>query len=422
MALDPEEFRKRREQRAQEREKQKARQKKTLLILGAILVALGVTGCMIVAVVMGMAEKPAETPAPETTATEATEAVRNPEEITTIHIAAAGDLNVTERVVQAGGEELDYTDAFLDVAHLLGEADVTVLNFEGVLCGAPYGTDRSAPQTLVDALSRAGVDLLQLANSYSIHKGVSGLGTTIDSVRSAGMTPLGAYATRSAARAGKGYVICEVKGVRIAFVAFTKGMDGMALPAGSENCVNLLYEDYSSAYQTVDTEGITKVLERVEEAKPDLTVALLHWGSEYNDNISKTQESIRDLFLANGVDAIIGTHSHFVQKMELNPETGTFVAYSLGDFMGDTQRAGSEYSVILDLEITKNIRTGKTKIAGYSYTPIFTVNEKDRPVQVVQIEAAMKAHESGYIDAVNKDTYNDMAYALKRIEARTAGE
>ena len=422
MALDPEEFRKRREQRAQEREKQKARQKKTLLILGAILVALGVTGCMIVAVVMGMAEKPAETPAPETTATEATEAVRNPEEITTIHIAAAGDLNVTERVVHAGGEELDYTDAFLDVAHLLGEADVTVLNFEGVLCGAPYGTDRSAPQTLVDALSRAGVDLLQLANSYSIHKGVSGLGTTIDSVRSAGMTPLGAYATRSAARAGKGYVICEVKGVRIAFVAFTKGMDGMALPAGSENCVNLLYEDYSSAYQTVDTEGITKVLERVEEAKPDLTVALLHWGSEYNDNISKTQESIRDLFLANGVDAIIGTHSHFVQKMELNPETGTFVAYSLGDFMGDTQRAGSEYSVILDLEITKNIRTGKTKIAGYSYTPIFSVNEKDRPVQVVQIEAAMKAHESGYIDAVNKDTYNDMAYALKRIEARTAGE
>ena len=422
MALDPEEFRKRREQRAQEREKQKARQKKTLLILGAILVALGVTGCMIVAVVMGMAEKPEETPAPETTATEATEAVRNPEEITTIHIAAAGDLNVTERVVQAGGEELDYTDAFLDVAHLLGEADVTVLNFEGVLCGAPYGTDRSAPQTLVDALSRAGVDLLQLANSYSIHKGVSGLGTTIDSVRSAGMTPLGAYATRSAARAGKGYVICEVKGVRIAFVAFTKGMDGMALPAGSENCVNLLYEDYSSAYQTVDTEGITKVLERVEEAKPDLTVALLHWGSEYNDNISKTQESIRDLFLAIGVDAIIGTHSHFVQKMELNPETGTFVAYSLGDFMGDTQRAGSEYSVILDLEITKNIRTGKTKIAGYSYTPIFTVNEKDRPVQVVQIEAAMKAHESGYIDAVNKDTYNDMAYALKRIEARTAGE
>ena len=421
MALDPEEFRKCREQRAQEREKRKARQKKTLLLLVIIMVALGVTACMIVAVVMGMAEKPAEAPTPEATE-EVTEAVRNPEEITTIHIAAAGDLNVTERVVQAGGEELDYTDAFLDVAHLLGEADVTVLNFEGVLCGAPYGTDRSAPQTLVDALSRAGVDLLQLANSYSIHKGVSGLGTTIDSVRAAGMTPLGAYASRSEARAGKGYVICEVKGVRIAFVAFTKGMDGMALPAGSENCVNLLYEDYSSAYQTVDTEGITKVLERVEEAKPDLTVALLHWGSEYNDNISKTQESIRDLFLANGVDAIIGTHSHFVQKMELNPDTGTFVAYSLGDFMGDTQRAGSEYSVILDLEITKNIRTGKTQIAGYSYTPIFTVNEKDRPIQVVQIDAAMKAHESGYIDAVNKDTYNDMAYALKRIEARTAGE
>jgi poly-gamma-glutamate synthesis protein (capsule biosynthesis protein) len=217
-------------------------------------------------------------------------------------------------------------------------------------------------------------------------------------------------------------VLCEVKGVKIAFVAFTKGMDGMALPAGSDNCVNVLYKDYASAYQEVDTEGIAKIMENAAEANPDLTVALVHWGSEYNDNISKTQETIRDTLLENGADAIIGTHSHYVQKMELDPETGTFIAYSLGDFMGDTQRAGSEYSVILDLEITKNNRTGVTKIKSYDYHPIFTVNEKDKPMRVVRIESAMKAHEIGYIDAVNKETYAAMEYALKRIEARVKGE
>ena len=414
MAFDQEELQRRRQQRQKESAARKAKQRKMLIRLAIIAAAVMLVAAVTIVILISSGGKKQSA--------DATEPTRKPGEITTIRLSAAGDLNITDRTVQSGGAELDYTEAFLDVAHLLGEADVTVMNLEGVLTGAPYGASRSAPQSMLEALSNNGVDLLQLANSYSIHKGVSGLGTTIGNVRGAGMSPLGVYANRAEYRRGKGFVLCEVKGVRIAFVAFTKGMDGMALPAGSENCVNVLYEDYASAYQEVDTEGIAQIMENAAEANPDLTVALVHWGSEYNDNISKTQETIRDTLLENGADAIIGTHSHYVQKMELNPETGTFIAYSLGDFMGDTQRAGSEYSVILDLEIQKNNRTGKTEIRSYSYHPIFTVNEKDKPMRVVRIESAMKAHESGYIDAVNKETYKAMEYALGRIEARVKGE
>ena len=412
MAFDQEELQRRRLQREKARAARKAKQRKNLILLAIIAAAVMLVAAVTIVILISAGGKKRDN----------TEATRKPGEITTVRLSAAGDLNITDRTVGSGGTELDYTDAFLDVAHLLGEADVTVMNLEGVLTGAPYGDSRSAPQAMMEALSNNGVDLLQLANSYSIHKGVSGLGTTIGNVRGAGMSPLGVYANRAEYRRGKGFVLCEVKGVKIAFVAFTKGMDGMALPAGSDNCVNVLYKDYDSAYQEVDTEGIAKIMENAAEANPDLTVALVHWGSEYNDNISKTQETIRDTLLENGADAIIGTHSHYVQKMELDPETGTFIAYSLGDFMGDTQRAGSEYSVILDLEITKNNRTGETKIKSYDYHPIFTVNEKDKPMRVVRIESAMKAHEIGYIDAVNKETYAAMEYALKRIEARVKGE
>ena len=412
MAFDQEELQRRRLQREKARAARKAKQRKNLILLAIIAAAVMLVAAVTIVILISAGG----------TKRDNTEATRKPGEITTVRLSAAGDLNITDRTVGSGGTELDYTDAFLDVAHLLGEADVTVMNLEGVLTGAPYGDSRSAPQAMLEALSNNGVDLLQLANSYSIHKGVSGLGTTIGNVRGAGMSPLGVYANRAEYRRGKGFVLCEVKGVKIAFVAFTKGMDGMALPAGSDNCVNVLYKDYASAYQEVDTEGIAKIMENAAEANPDLTVALVHWGSEYNDNISKTQETIRDTLLENGADAIIGTHSHYVQKMELDPETGTFIAYSLGDFMGDTQRAGSEYSVILDLEITKNNRTGETKIKSYDYHPIFTVNEKDKPMRVVRTESAMKAHENGYIDAVNKETYAAMEYALKRIEARVKGE
>ena len=416
MAIDPEELRKRRALRQQQREEKQKKKRKRIRILAIAGAALMAAAVVLIVLLLPKREK-------EDAQQSATQATQAPEDLTVIHFAAAGDLNVTDRVVAAGGGTYDYTGAFLDVAHILADADLTAVNLEGNLCGAPYGSKtRSAPQQMADALSAAGVDLVQLANSYSISHGISGLSDTIDAVRTAGMEPLGVYANQAAYREGKGYTICEVQGIRIAMVAFTKGMDGMALPAGSENCVNVLYNDYESTYQSVDSQGITAVLEAVQREVPDITIAMLHWGSEYNNTISASQERIVSLMQEKGVDAIIGTHSHYVQQMALDEETGMFVAYSLGDFFGDADRAGSEYSVILDLEITKNNTTGQTAITGYNYTPIFTVSEKGLALKVVRLESAMEAYDEGFLDRVSEKTYEDMLYAIERVRARVSGE
>ena len=422
MAIDPEELKRRRVQRQQQRQ---ARQKKTIVRLVIAGIAVVLCSILIISLVAAANKKPGSngTQPPvisDQTDTSAAEQTQPPQ--TVIHMAAVGDLNITEAVVSSGGANQDYTNTFLDVAHLLADADVTTVNFEGNLYGPPYGTDRSAPQSMAEALSAAGVDLVQLANSYSIYKGMEGLSETIDSIRLAGMEPLGVYASAGDAKAGKGYTICDVQGVRIAFVAFTKGMDGMALPPGNEGCVNVLYTDYSTDYQTVDTEGISRVLDAAAKEKPDITVALLHWGSEFNNTVSQSQKDICKLMQSKGVDAIIGTHSHYVQKIEFDPTAGTFVAYSLGDFLGDAQRAGSEYSVILDLEITKDNQSGQAKITNYSYTPIFTVAEEGKPLKLLRIREAMKAFEEGYLDRVSQQTYDAMKYALERIEARVNGK
>ena len=422
MAIDPEELKRRRVQRQQQRQ---ARQKKTIVRLVIAGIAVVLCSILIISLVAAANKKPGSngTQPPvisDQTDTSAAEQTQPPQ--TVIHMAAVGDLNITEAVVSSGGANQDYTNTFLDVAHLLADADVTTVNFEGNLYGPPYGTDRSAPQSMAEALSAAGVDLVQLANSYSIYKGMEGLSETIDSIRLAGMEPLGVYASAGDAKAGKGYTICDVQGVRIAFVAFTKGMDGMALPPGNEGCVNVLYTDYSTDYQTVDTEGISRVLDAAAKEKPDITVALLHWGSEFNNTVSQSQKDICKLMQSKGVDAIIGTHSHYVQKIEFDPTAGTFAAYSLGDFLGDAQRAGSEYSVILDLEITKDNQSGQAKITNYSYTPIFTVAEEGKPLKLLRIREAMKAFEEGYLDRVSQQTYDAMKYALERIEARVNGK
>lgn len=414
---DMEELNKRRVERHLRRQKMNAkkRRKKQLTMVGIILllVALGVG---IFFLTRWMEDKPEEV-LPQVQSDGSVKA----EADTVIHLVAAGDVNVTDAIVASGGPDYDYKDTFLDVAHLLAEGDITVVNFEGNLCGAPYGTNSgSAPQSLAEMLQRCGVDLVQLANSYSINQGISGLQATIQSIKDAGMEPLGVYEDARAYRAGKGYTVKEVDGVKIAFVAFTKGMNGMTLPEGSEHCVNLLYTDYDSTYQKINRDLIHDILDAVEKEKPDLTVAMLHWGSEYNDNVSDSQESLVTLLQERGVNAIIGTHPHFVQQMTYDPETGNFVAYSLGDLISDGTRSGTEYSVILNLEITK---TGEgTKITGYSYTPIFSVSERGRSLRSVRIAEAMIARDGNHIERVNAAIYDAMTYALERIEARTKGE
>jgi len=409
MALDRDQLEQRRQLRQQQRQARKAKRKRTLIRVGIGAGAVLLCAVIVFVIVHSLQEKKRKEMAKE-------------HETTTIHLVAGGDLNISQRVVDSGGGNYDYGPMFMDVGHLLADADVSVLNFEGVLCAEPYGDSKSAPQSMVKALSRCGVDLLQLANSYSIYKGVSGLSTTISAVRSVGMEPLGVYANSREYESAKGYTLCTVNGVKIAFVAFTKGMDGMALPTGSQNCVNVLYTDYATTYQEVNKEGIEKVLNAARREKPDLTVALLHWGSEYNDTISSSQEEICQLMQDNGVNVILGTHSHYVQKIQWDEDDNRFVAYCLGDFISDAQRAGTEYSVLLDLEITKDHTTGKTTVTGYSCTPIFTVAEEGEPLRVVRIREAMAAYEAGHINAVSKETYDAMAYALTRIEARIAGQ
>ncbi len=415
MAFDPEEFKRRRQLREQQRREKAAKAKKLRLfslIGGGIVLLVGILAIMLSLRGCENASSSQTTEAPNTT---------------TIHLAATGDLNITQKVVDSGKGD-DYSGLFLDVASILAEADITTVNLEGGLYGAPYGVDASAPPALAQALKNAGVDLVQAANSYSIYQGAESLVSTVNGIKAAGLTPVGAWADIAEAKASKGYTVREVDGVKIAFVAFTKGfasrndeMESMKLPAVSEGCVNLLYTDYTTTYQEVDTQGITKVLKAVAKEKPDITVALLHWGGEYNDTLSSTQAEITELMLENGVNAIIGTHPHFVQKMVYDENAGTFIAYSLGDFLGDVPEDGTEYSVILDLEITKNHDTGKTQITGYSYTPIFTLAE-ETGVRTVRIESAMAACDSGYLDRISDTTYAKMKYALERIKARIHGK
>ena len=367
---------------------------------------------------------PPQTTAPQETVPPQTEEPKPQTGTTVIRVAAAGDLNVTDYVLENAAHEngYDFSQSFLDVAPILSGADLTLLNFEGNLSGGSYGYKTgAAPLELPKALKAIGVDAVQSANSAAIRQGVSGLVTTLEAYDHVGLTSLGTYANAADFRKSGGYDIVEVNGIRIALIAFTKGMDNLGLPAGSEDCVNLLYRDYSTDYKEVDTDRIARVLRNVSEEQPDITIAMLHWGSEYNDEISDSQEKIRKQLQEGGVDIIVGSHPHLVQRVDYDPIAQTLVAWSLGDFFGDAVMAGSNYSVILELEITRVNATGETYLSGWDYTPIFTLKPEQSNLgghRVVRIREAMERYELDFVGKVTEEAYGDMEYALERIEKR----
>src|SRR5699024_8248046 len=120
--------------------------------------------------------------------------------------------------------------------------------------------------------------------------------------------------------------IKDVNGIKIAFLAYTYGTNGIPVPKDKPYCINL-----------IDKELILKHLELAKEQNPDLICVNMHWGLEYKTKQNSEQEELADFLFTNGVDIILGSHPHVLQPMEKNTitlEDGTtkdcFVIYSLG--------------------------------------------------------------------------------------------
>ena len=411
----------------QRRERHQTRKRQAALRLVCVICLCIATLLVLCVVLLRSCDQTPDASTSQPSATQlpqATEPSAPKEGQSVITVVAGGDVNVTDQVVAAGMKDgrFDFSAMFMDIAPVFAGADVGIINLEGNLVGAPYGTESgSAPQELMEALERAGVDFVQVANSYALKNGILGLNTTIDRIRQAGMEPLGAFESQQAYEQSQGFTLKEINGIRVAFVAFTKGMGGLSLPSGSEDRVNLLYKDYATTYKQIDEVGIRATLQAVQAQQPDVTIALLHWGSEHKSIISENQKKIKNLLLEAGVDAIIGTHSHYVQKVEYDAQAGTVVAYSLGDLVGDATATDTNYSILLQLQITKDHATGETKITACSYESVYTLTpgRDGEAIRLVRLDPAMAMYENNHVNKVSAKAYESMKSAKSKILSKT---
>ena len=354
------------------------------------------------------------------------DAVNDPANLDIVTIAAVGDIFMSDEVIEQANlhnGSYDFLPTMNGVFAAVSNADLTFGNFEGNFNGSPYGPHHgSYPDELCSTLKNAGFDILQTANSFSLTAGMTGLKQTKSLIDGMGMVSLGTYAD-SADKADSQVRVFDVNGIRVAFIAFTKSINGMTIPEGTDSCVDLLYTDYDGDFNYVDTEGILAVLDTAKAKNPDVIIAGLHWGSENVTTVTTTQSEISDLLFQNGVDAILGTHSHVVssvEKRQIILEDGSrknvVLAYSLGDFC-EVGPGDCNVTPILKMDFAKNRITGKVSLNKLYFTTVASVDlGEEAPLRysIFDADNAIELYESNYYDRISSSLYD------KLIEQRQA--
>ena len=250
-----------------------------------------------------------------------------------------------------------YEDVFSKVAPIIKKADFSVANLEVTLAGKPYeGYPKfSSPDALAAACKTSGIDVLLTANNHSCDRGKEGIVRTIRVLDSLDIQHTGTF-ENAADRTEHNLLILDKNNIKVGLLNYTYGTNGRAIP--KPTMVNL-----------IDTVTMLSDIEQSKAAALDKLIVMVHWGKEYQSEPTEDQIEIAEFLFKNGVDIIVGSHPHVLQKMEYSPPTDQageqLIAYSLGNFVSDQRTRKRDGGAMLQLTLTK--KHEDTRIADYGY-------------------------------------------------------
>lgn len=206
--------------------------------------------------------------------------------------------------------------------------------------------------------------------------------------------------------------IVEVNGITYTMLSYTYGTNG--IPVTEDYVVNVF-----------DKETALKDINDVRD-KVDVLIVAMHWGTEYNTGITDTQKEQAKFLGENGVDIILGNHSHCIEPWEWIDED-TVVFYSFGNFISNQMTAETPIikkvgpvGLLGSLEITKTVDTEKNtseiKIGNIGAEIIYTYryynNEKGKYDYLIIPFSKM---ESKYLNNY-QDVYDEFSSILKTFD------
>ncbi len=270
----------------------------------------------------------------------------------------------------------DFFDAFSGIKETLSGADFAAGVLETVCYdGAPYEREElrlgsgspncNSPSTFLSAVADAGFGALVTANNHNRDAGMKGLSATVAGIRQRGMKNIGTL--------GDNPVIIDIKGVKVAILACTMITNDIG------------GDDFTGVNPTgvYDRDYFVELVNTALVMGAEYIVAYQHWGRMNSTKVRKTQTEEARFMAEAGVNLIIGSHPHAVQKftyVRTSDSRRVPCAYSLGNFLTTMSEMNENRDgLILRLELSRGENGIETRL---SYIP--TVSElRERGAAVV---------------------------------------
>ena len=209
-----------------------------------------------------------------------------------------------------------------------------------------FNTPSAFGQNMIDA----GFNLISLSSNHSMDMGANGARLSAEWWES--QNDILATGMASSEEKRNEHKIMNANGITYTMLSYTYGTNGLGGSALTNEpyLVNLFSEEKA-------LEDIAAVRDKV-----DILIVSMHWGDEYKQTATEKQRAQAKFLADNGVDIILGTHSHCIQPWEWIDDTVVF--YSFGNFisnqMGAEQAMVRKVGVVgmfATLDITKTVDT-----------------------------------------------------------------
>lgn len=361
---------------------------------------------------------PPETTQPTIETTVATEPTE-PYIVSNASVGVSGDLLIHAPIINnalTASGEYDFAYAFEYAAPYFQQFDYMVANLEVTLAGPTVeysGYPKfNCPDSMVDALLDAGVDMLLTANNHSYDTRYDGFIRTQQVLNEKGMDHIGTRLSID----DPVYSIQDINGIQVGMVCYTydttsqsngrKSLNGIVLSEEARPLVNSFdYKNLDPFYEEV--EG---VLEQMRNDGAEAIIFYIHWGYEYTTRPISYQKNIAQKLCDLGVDVIVGGHPHVLEPFEtITSENGnqTYCLYSTGNLISCQRRTTLE--TVKDPEYTEDgiifgvtfqkWNDGTVEICEVSATPTWVSRDtagSKRIYRVIPLDITLENWEDAY--------------------------
>ena len=326
-----------------------------VVILSILIAVLAIADIAVISLCLRTGKKEdtqKPTASPIETIGDPTETEAPPAPVSTATILSTGDLLMHKKVINSGKQEdgsYDFESIFRYIAPYTGKADYAVANLETTLCGTDKGFAYSGnpkfncPDALVDSARDAGFDMLLTANNHSMDTTIVGYKRTLEVVREKGLATLGTYLTPDEQK----WTMLDINGIKIGVMCFCYS-DGFAPNGNPVLNYNEVPEPGLLSYFTYDKlpefyAQVQTYLDEMKAAGVEATLVYMHWGEEYKLSANKDQQAMAQKLCDMGIDAIVGSHPHVLEPVDLlqsttDPGHATVVLYSLGNAVSNQRK------------------------------------------------------------------------------------